>query len=104
MAKGDPLLSPWLPGPFPDYLGRKIIVTVNFNDTTRALVSAVIHRDTGCLWHTLVFDDPTDAAKAKRLAAPIDGAGDRTYTANQLRQQGLDTIEQAMAVQVTAEP
>lgn len=104
MAKGDPLLSPWLPGPFQDYLGRKIVVTVNFDDATRALISVVIHRDTGCLWHTLVFDNPTDAAKAKRLAAPADGAGDKTYTSGQLAAQGLTTIEQAIAVQVTAEP
>jgi hypothetical protein len=104
MAKGDPLLSPWTPGPFGDYLGRAITITVNFDNTSRALINAVVHRDSGCLWHTIVFDNPSDAVKSKRLAAPADGAGDRTYTAAQLASQGLSTIDAAMAVQITAEP
>jgi hypothetical protein len=103
MAKGDPLLSPWVPA-FQDYLGRVISITVNFNNTTRALVNAVVHRDAGCLYTKIVFDNPGDAVKAKRLAAPADGQGDRTYTAAQLASQGLSTIEDAMAVQITAEP
>jgi hypothetical protein len=103
MAKGDPQLSPWV-NEFPDYLQRKIVITVNFNNATRALTTTVIHRDTGCLWHTVVFDNPSDAVKSKRLAAPADGQGDRTYTATQIASQGLTTIDQAMALQITAEP
>jgi hypothetical protein len=103
MAKGDPLLSPWVVG-FQDYLNRVVTITVNFNDATRALTNAVIHRDSGCLFHTIVFDNPSDAVKAKRLTAPADGAGDRTYSKAQLASQGLNTIEDAMAVQITAEP
>jgi hypothetical protein len=103
MAHGDPFLSPWV-CEFQDYLGRAVRITTNFNNSTRALQNAVVHRDTGCLWHTIVFDNPSDAAKAKRLAAPNDGQGDRTYTANQLSGQGLSTIDQAMAIQITAEP
>lgn len=103
MAKGDPQLTPWV-YESPDYLSRSIRITVNFNNTTRALTSAVVHRDSGCIYHTIVFDNPSDAVKAKRLAAPADGAGDRTYTAAQLASQGLNTIEDALAVQITAEP
>ena len=103
MAKGDPLVSPWQ-AEFSDYLQRRISIVVNFNDATRALVSAVVHRDVGCLYHTIVFDVPSDAVKAKRLAAPTDGAGDRTYTAAQMTAQGLRTIEDVLAIQITAEP
>lgn len=103
MAKGDPQLSPWAPE-FLDYLGRKIQITVSFDNTTKALINAVVHRDSGCLYHTIVFDNPGDAVKAKRLAAPADGAGDRTYTAAQLASQGLNTITDAMSVQITTEP
>jgi hypothetical protein len=102
MAHGDPQLSPWV-NEFQDYLGRRIVITVNFNNATRALQTTVVHRDTGCLFHTIVFDDPGDNAKAKRLAAPNDGQGDRTYTANQMAGQGLNTIEDAMGVQITCE-
>jgi hypothetical protein len=52
----------------------------------------------------IVFDVPSDGVKSKRLAAPVDGAGDRTYTAAQLSGQGLNTIEDCQAVQITAEP
>lgn len=103
MAKGDPLLSPWTVQ-FYDYLHREVRITVNFDNTTRALVNAVVHRDTGCVYTKIVFDVPSDGVKSKRLTAPIDGAGDRTYTAAQMSGQGLNTIEDCLAVQITAEP
>ena len=103
MAKGDPLLSPWV-WEAGDYVGLAIRITVSFNNTTRALQNAVVHRDDGCQYHTIVFDVPSDSAKAKRLAAPADGAADKTYTANQMGKQGLNTIEDVLAVQITAEP
>jgi hypothetical protein len=103
MAHGDPQLSPWY-SEWVDTTGKKITLTVNFNETTRALTTTVIHRDTGCRFNFVVFDDPNDVAKAKKLAAPIDGAGDRTYTAAQIAAQGLTTIEQAMALQITVVP
>lgn len=95
--------TPWVVE-FQDYLRRKVIITVNFDNTTRAIINAVIHRDNGCLWHFIVFDNPNDPQKAKRLAAPADGAGDVTYTAAQIAAQGLSTIEQATALQITASP
>lgn len=103
MAHGDPLLSPWVPGPFPDYLGRAIYITVNFNDATRAITNAVVSRDTGCLWTKIVFDVPGDGVKSRRLAAPADGAGSRTYTGTQIANQGYATIDALMTVQITCE-
>lgn len=95
--------TPWVV-PFQDYLGRKVIITVNFDNTTRAISTAVVHRDSGCLWHFVVFDNPNDVQKAKKLAAPADGAGDATYTGAQIAAQGLSTIDQALALQITATP
>jgi hypothetical protein len=100
--RGDPMTSPWI-WESHDYVGLAIRITVNFNDTTMALTSAVIHRDDGCQYTKIVFDVPSDV-KSKRLAAPADGAGDRTYTAQQLKSQGLNTIDDVFAVQITAEP
>jgi hypothetical protein len=101
-----------------DYLGRVIRITVYFNNSTRALNNSgpgsrcvIIHRDTGCAYNTIVFDNPTDSVKAKRLAAPVDGAGDKTYTVNQVRNasksadfpNGWQTFEDTQTVQISAE-
>lgn len=103
MARGDTLVSPWA-WESGDYVGLVIRITVSFNNSTRALTSAVIHRDSGCQYTKIVLDDPSDAVKAKRLPAPVDGAGDRTYSKAQMAAQGLNTIEDVLAVQITAEP
>jgi hypothetical protein len=103
MARGDTMVSPWT-WEAADYVGLAIRITVNFNNSTRSLQSTVVHRDTGCQYKKIVLDVPSDGAKSKRLVAPIDGAGDRTYTANQMKAQGLNTIEDVLAVQITAEP
>ena len=103
MARGDPLLSPWL-WAAGDYVGRQITISVAFNNSTRAIQSATVHRDDGCQYHTIVFDVPSDQVKAKRLAAPTDGAGDKTYTKAQINAQGLTVIEDILAIQITAEP
>jgi hypothetical protein len=102
VARGDPYLSPWV-WDARDYLGRAIVVTVPFNDATRDILNGiVIHRDTGCLYVRIVWDDPSNPQKAKR--SPVVPVGDTTLTAQQLRQAtGFRTIEELMAVQVTAE-
>lgn len=102
MAKGDVQLSPYLVE-FIDYQQLKVTVVVAFNDTTRALQSALVHRDAGCKFVRLVLDNPGDAVNAKRLALPADGQGDRTYTAAQLASQGLNTYEDFAGVQITCE-
>jgi hypothetical protein len=99
---GGPIASPWL-WEAGDYLGRKIRITVDFNNATQALTGATIHRDTGCLFTKIVFDNPSDEVKSKRLAAPTDGQPDNTYTKNQLNAQGLTTVADLNAVQCTAE-
>lgn len=101
MTKGDPFLSPWVWDAH-DYLDRALTITIPFNNNTRALQGATIVRDPGCLYVRVVWDDPTDAAKAKR--SPVAPEGTTTLTTNQLRQAtGFQTIEDLMAVQVTAE-
>lgn len=102
MAKGDPLLSPWV-WDSRDYLGRAITITVPFNNTTRALQTATVTRDPGCMYTKIVFDVPSSGT-SKRLAAPTDAQGDRTYSPGQMSGQGLNVIEDVLALQITAEP
>lgn len=103
MAHGGIPQTPWTPGPFADYLGRAIRITVTFNNTTRAITNAVVSRDTGCLWTKIVFDVPGDGVKSRRLNAPADGAGPRTYTGTQIANQGYSDIDALMTVQITCE-
>jgi len=103
MSRGDPIVSPWL-WQASDYVGSVVSISVAFNNTTQVLQSATVHRDDGCLFHTIVLDVPSDQVKAKRLPAPIDGAGDKTYTKTQLNNQGLTVLADILAIQITAEP
>ena len=96
------MVSPWT-WEARDYVGLAIKITVNFDDATRALTSSVVHRDTGCQYTKIVFGVPS-SAQSKRLPAPADGQGDRTYTAAQMASQGLNTIEDVLNLQITAEP
>jgi len=102
MAKGDPPTSPVVEV-FDDYVQLAVTIAVTFDNTTRALAQAVVSRDDGCQYHTIVLDVPS-RPQAKRLAAPVDGAGPNTYTAAQLSKVGLSTIEDVLALQITAEP
>jgi hypothetical protein len=95
--------SPWVQE-FVDYLGRKVIITIVFNNANRNISSGSIHRDAQCRFHTIVFGDPSDV-NSPRLRAPGQNAIDVSFTAAQiLSTSGFSTIEQAMAEQITAEP
>jgi hypothetical protein len=104
MARGDVQLSPWTYDSGGDYLDRHITISVPFDESTRAIGNGtLVHRDVGCLYTHIVFDDPSDTVKIKRL--PVVPEGDTTLTAQRVRQlTGFRTIEDVMAVQVTAEP
>lgn len=107
MAKGDPPTSPWTYD-CADYLGRTLTISVPWDDsaggTRNILNGTAIHRDAGCLYTTIVFDNPTDQLARKPL--PAAPAGDTTLTALQVRQAtGFRTIDDLLAAgQVTAVP
>lgn len=98
--RGDPLVSPFV-WQADDYLGRVISITVDFDNSTKALLDSVVHRDTGCLFTEVVIGLPSSST-AKTLAAPADGQPDNTYTAKQMSRQGLNTIDDVLALQMTA--
>lgn len=106
MAKGDAPSSPY-EVEFGDYLGRKLIITVPWDDSpggSRNIQSPVtVHRDAGCLWSSIVFANPTDTLARKDLPAAPEG--DTTLTANQVRSRtGFRTIDDLWAAgQITAE-
>lgn len=103
MARGDIQQSPWIwPGP-PGSQGAdpQITITINFNNNTRNIQNGNIVRDPGCLWQRIVWDTPS-SPNAKR--SPDIPFGTTNFTAQQIQSfSGFTTIEQVLAVQITAE-
>jgi hypothetical protein len=86
---------------FPDYLGRTLSVTVNFNNSTGRLNGVTTEREPGCLYQTLLWDKGTDGIPdntTKKRTAPV---GTASATRAQLGSIGLDTISDVLAVQFT---
>jgi hypothetical protein len=101
MAKGDVLVSPWN-CEFTDYAGAKITIRVDFDNATRAITGGLCHRDPDCVYHRIVWDNPSGP---NRKQLPDLPDGDTTFTAQQVRSAtGFRTIEDVLAVQITAEP
>lgn len=103
MAKGD-LHNPYIAGPYVDYQGRVLSISVPWNSSTRAIQDGTaVHRDVGCQYRTIVFDNPPTG---KRLPSMTDAQTDLTFTAQQVRNAtGFRTIDDLLAAgQITAEP
>lgn len=94
-------VSPWSAA-FPDYQGNAITVTVTFNNSTKALSGATVVRDVGCVYTFLAFGlgpDGTPNTAPARFNVPV---GTTNVTANQLKAGGLNTINDVLALQITA--
>jgi hypothetical protein len=102
MAKGDPLLSPYVWDSGADSQGRHITITIPFNNSTRAILNGiVVHRDAGCTYTRIVIGVPSDPSSRRTASVPN---GDTTFTANQFRNAtGFTTIDQVLDLQITAE-
>lgn len=96
--RGDPLASPVVES-FSDYQGLALKVTINFDNATHALTNVVVTRDLGCLWGTLIVGNPVDGTAKTFTVA--DGSTS-TVNAKQLSHRGLNTIEDVLALQITA--
>lgn len=104
MAKGDPLLSPWI-WDARDNEGDILRITVSFDNTTRAITGITSFRDSGCLYAKILIGTSADGNPDdtdKIISVP---AGTRNLTQNQLNvlaNRGLSTIEDILALQITA--
>jgi len=101
MAKGDTLVSPYVWDSGADNMGRHLSITIPFNNSTRAIQNGiVVHRDPDCLYTRVVIGFPDGTAQR----TPSMQAGDTTFTATQFRNAtGFTTIDQVLALQITAE-
>jgi hypothetical protein len=103
MSGGPISTSPWVVEIW-DYQHRMISITVPWNTGTRAQQGATLHRDSGCVYNWIILGDPNDSTNTKAFQCPADGQADSTTSAQQLRNNGLTTIDDVVAVQVTASP
>lgn len=103
MAGHNAQQTPWV-YEADDYLGRKLVCTVTFNNATRALTGATIVRDASCLYAKIYFGvggDGKPESTARQFTVP---EGTTPITAGQLASGGLNTIEDILAGQITAGP
>lgn len=95
--------SPWI-YEAQDNAGLALRITVAFNNSTRALTSATVHRDAGCVYARILIGtgaDGTPDTTPRAFSVPV---GDTTFNAGQLSGVGLNTIEDILALQITAGP
>jgi hypothetical protein len=87
-----------------DPLGNTLTISIPWNANTQALQNATVTRATGCtLGHIYigVGADGTPNTSANAYAVPV---GSSTVTANTLGKNGLNVINDVLALQITAGP
>jgi hypothetical protein len=98
---GEVAPSPWV-SRFADYQDNAIVLTVNFNNTTRAILNADVERDAGCVFSKLLFGvgpgGVPDATETQLTIAEGPGVIGR----GQFVAFGFDKIEDLQTVQITA--
>jgi hypothetical protein len=97
-----PPTSPWI-WEAGDNFGRVVRITLPF-DATGALAPATVYRDAGCQWGHIYIGVGADGSPNSTPRAFTVPDGSSTVTANQLRQRGLNVIDDVVALQITAGP
>jgi hypothetical protein len=106
MAKGDPLLSPWV-WPALDNEGEAIRITVTFDNATRAITGITVFRDPNCAYTKILIGTGADGVPDdtdKIVTVPSGTTVLTQQQLNQLKNKGLSTIEDILALQITAAP
>ena len=100
-ARGDVEPSPWV-SRFADYQGNAITLTVNFNDTTRAILNASVQRDEACVFTKILFGVGPDGIPDNTETQFTIPAGPSSIGRGAFVAFGFDKIEDLRTVQITA--
>jgi hypothetical protein len=106
MAKGDPLLSPWIWQAL-DNEGDAIRITVTFDNSTRAVTGITVFRDPNCTYRKILIGTGADGIPDDTDKTVTVPSGTTVLTQQQLTQlknKGLAAIEDILALQITAAP
>lgn len=103
MARGDPMTSPWI-WTAADYLGRRIQISVAFNNSTFAITAgSTVFRDADCLYTKVYIglggDGTPETAQVFSVPAGTTNLPRSAFTSN-----GLSTIQDVLALNITAGP
>lgn len=104
MGGGPGIAHPPYIWPAADYLGRAITITVNFDDGTRLLSGASIDRAAGCLYSHLYIGKGVDGSPNSTTKSFTVPFGTTNVTQAQMNSRGFTTIEDFLALQITAGP
>lgn len=100
-AHGDRDPSPWT-SRFADWQGSAIVLTVNFNETTRAILNAKVERDEACVYTKLLIGvGPNGSPDSTDTQLTIE-AGPSSIGRGQFVEWGFDKIEDLQNTQITA--
>lgn len=107
MAPQVPPTSPYVYDSGGDYLGRRLTITVSFDNASRLISGAVVHRDPGCVYTKIYVGTGADGTpdSTPRVFGPVPD-GDTSIPRSQFTkpQVNISTIEDFIAMQVTAGP
>lgn len=90
-----------------DAHGRHVTIRINYDNVTRALLGAVLHRDAGCLYNKIYVGVGVDGRpdSTTQVFNIPNLEGDRNISAAGLAGGGLNVIEDVFALgQITAGP
>jgi hypothetical protein len=106
-AHGDPD-APLPQSPYvwesPDYQGNRIRITVTFDNATRALTGGSVFRDAACVYRKIYIGVGVDGSPDSTTHKFTVPAGTTAVSAAQMAAVGFTTIEQFLALQITAGP
>lgn len=99
-VKGEPDPSPWTTR-FADYRGSAIVLSVRFNEATRAILNASVTRDADCVYTTLLIGVGPTGPDSTPTQLTIE-AGPSSIGRGQFVEWGFDKIDDLQVVQITA--
>lgn len=91
----------------PDYQNNVIRITITFNNATRAITGITVFRDSACVYTKIYMGlgaDGTPDTSTRKITVP---AGTTVLNASQLSalaSAGISTIENFLALNITAGP
>lgn len=97
----QPLVSPWAVS-FTDTNHASLGITVRFDNDTMAITDATVTRDAGCLYRVILLGVGADGIPDSTPHAFVVPFGTSVITAGQLSRNGLSTINDVLALSVTA--
>jgi hypothetical protein len=104
---GGVQVSPWTYDSGGDYQNKHVSISITYDNATRALTGATLHRDAGCVYTKIYIGLGADGTPdtTTHVFNISNLTGDRSVTAGQLSAVGLNVIEDVFALgQITAGP